>query len=223
VHERPASYVERRTDGYQEPQLVFLLGTAHVSQASAHEVARVVAAVQPDAVVVELCKSRAGVLQAAPQERRQAWALQYEQQRLVMHAASRDAAAASAASSSSASASLDEEQQQQQQLVAVAPAAAPAAAAAAAAALPPQPGASSSTSTWWPPQLLAVGRAGSSSSSSSKASNPLSLGGTNPLAALSRSAALGGQQAMLLRLLLAGQARKAAGERVWQRPRACGV
>ena len=30
--ERPASYVERREDGYREPELLFLVGTAHVSQ-----------------------------------------------------------------------------------------------------------------------------------------------------------------------------------------------
>lgn len=42
VHERPAGYVERRSDGYLEPGLVFLLGTAHVSAKSADDVRRVV-------------------------------------------------------------------------------------------------------------------------------------------------------------------------------------
>ena len=32
--ERPAGYVERREDGYQEPLQVFLVGTAHVRSAA---------------------------------------------------------------------------------------------------------------------------------------------------------------------------------------------
>lgn len=55
---RPAEYTERRTDGYQEPKLVLLVGTAHISETSANEVYRVITTVQPDNVVVELCKSR---------------------------------------------------------------------------------------------------------------------------------------------------------------------
>jgi hypothetical protein len=77
------------------------------------------------------------------------------------------------------------------------------AAAAAAAALP------SSTSN----------SSSSRSSSSSKlsdwqlqrASNPMSLSGSSFVGALTRSAQLGGQSGLLLRLLIAGQARKAAG------------
>ncbi|PSC70033.1 traB domain-containing isoform X1 [Micractinium conductrix] len=65
--ERPASYVERREDGYREPELLFLVGTAHVSQQSAADVRRVVQAVQPDALVVELCRSRQAVMYPAPE------------------------------------------------------------------------------------------------------------------------------------------------------------
>ncbi len=42
AYQRPANYVERRTDGYMEPELLFILGTAHVSQQSAIDVERVV-------------------------------------------------------------------------------------------------------------------------------------------------------------------------------------
>ncbi|KAK9829523.1 hypothetical protein WJX72_006314 [[Myrmecia] bisecta] len=59
---RPADYHERRTDGYQEPELVFVVGTAHVSTKSAEDVRRVITAVEPDNVVVELCRSRAAIM-----------------------------------------------------------------------------------------------------------------------------------------------------------------
>ncbi|KAJ9510208.1 hypothetical protein QJQ45_015698, partial [Haematococcus lacustris] len=60
--QRPGGYEERRADGYQEPLLVLLVGTAHVSPLSAEHVTRVVQAARPDAVVVELCRSRASVM-----------------------------------------------------------------------------------------------------------------------------------------------------------------
>jgi hypothetical protein len=59
---RPPDYVERRTDGYTAPEHVYLLGTAHLSARSAADVARVAEALSPDAIVVELCRSRAGVM-----------------------------------------------------------------------------------------------------------------------------------------------------------------
>lgn len=62
VYQRPATYVERRTDGYQEPEEVFLIGTSHVSQQSAQSVREVIEAVRPETVVVELCKSRVAVM-----------------------------------------------------------------------------------------------------------------------------------------------------------------
>lgn len=60
--ERPPHYVERRGDGYQEPLVVILVGTFHMSSLSAAQVHRVVKAVQPQNVVVELCRSRAGFM-----------------------------------------------------------------------------------------------------------------------------------------------------------------
>ncbi|CAG9463570.1 unnamed protein product [Pedinophyceae sp. YPF-701] len=59
---RPSLYNERRTDGYQEPEMVLVLGTAHVSQRSEADAARVVRTARPDSVVVELCKSRSSLL-----------------------------------------------------------------------------------------------------------------------------------------------------------------
>ena len=46
----------------REPEEIFILGTAHVSQKSAEDAARVVKAVTPACVIVELCRSRASQL-----------------------------------------------------------------------------------------------------------------------------------------------------------------
>ncbi|KAL3701329.1 hypothetical protein R1sor_019351 [Riccia sorocarpa] len=62
VVKRPKDYVERRSDGYREPETVFVVGTAHMSSVSAAQVERVVQAVRPENVVVELCRSRAGIM-----------------------------------------------------------------------------------------------------------------------------------------------------------------
>ncbi|KAI3420600.1 uncharacterized protein J3R85_012684, partial [Psidium guajava] len=43
---------------FVEPEEIWLLGTTHISRRSADDVARVVSAVRPDNVVVELCRSR---------------------------------------------------------------------------------------------------------------------------------------------------------------------
>lgn len=51
---RPADYSERRTDGYTEPLELYVLGTSHVSEASAKHVRRVLDAVRPQSVVVEV-------------------------------------------------------------------------------------------------------------------------------------------------------------------------
>eukprot|EP00898_Chlorokybus_atmophyticus_P002794 jgi/Chlat1/3515/Chrsp23S08823 len=51
---RSALYVERRTDGYVEPERIWLVGTSHVRE--------VITAAKPGCVVVELCRSRAGLL-----------------------------------------------------------------------------------------------------------------------------------------------------------------
>ncbi|OAY48240.1 traB domain-containing protein isoform X2 [Manihot esculenta] len=47
---------------FVEPEAIWLLGTTHISSESAAEVERVVQAVKPDNVVVELCRSRAGIM-----------------------------------------------------------------------------------------------------------------------------------------------------------------
>ena len=60
--ERSELYVERRTDGYREPELVLLVGTSHASSSSADEVTRAINVVRPDNVVVELCRSRSSVM-----------------------------------------------------------------------------------------------------------------------------------------------------------------
>ncbi|KAK9901278.1 hypothetical protein WJX75_003832 [Coccomyxa subellipsoidea] len=64
--QRPTDYSERRTDGYREPELVFVVGTAHFSDQSADDVVRVIEAVQPENVVLEVCRSRAAVMYDAP-------------------------------------------------------------------------------------------------------------------------------------------------------------
>lgn len=51
---RAADYGERRTDGYLEPLELYVLGTSHVSEASAADVRRVLTAVRPQSVVVEV-------------------------------------------------------------------------------------------------------------------------------------------------------------------------
>ena len=43
---------------------MFVLGTAHLSDKSARDVRRLIKAVQPENVVVELCRSRAGFMYA---------------------------------------------------------------------------------------------------------------------------------------------------------------
>ncbi|KAL6123274.1 hypothetical protein ACLB2K_075796 [Fragaria x ananassa] len=50
---------------FVEPEAIWLVGTTHISQDSALEVERVVRAVNPDDVVVELCRSRAGIMYAS--------------------------------------------------------------------------------------------------------------------------------------------------------------
>jgi pheromone shutdown protein TraB len=59
---RSPGYTKRREDGYEEPLCVVLLGTAHLSRRSPADVREVLAALRPDAVAVELCRSRSGLL-----------------------------------------------------------------------------------------------------------------------------------------------------------------
>ncbi|TKY51257.1 TraB domain-containing protein [Spatholobus suberectus] len=53
-----------RTD-FVEPESIWLIGTTHLSKDSAMHVERVVRALRPDNVVVELCRSRAGIMYVA--------------------------------------------------------------------------------------------------------------------------------------------------------------
>ncbi|XP_068635771.1 uncharacterized protein [Aristolochia californica] len=50
---------------FVEPEEIWLVGTSHISEESAKNVERVVRAVKPDRVVVELCRSRAGIMYTA--------------------------------------------------------------------------------------------------------------------------------------------------------------
>lgn len=43
---------------FVEPEAIWLVGTSHISEESAVDVERVVRAVEPESVVVELCRSR---------------------------------------------------------------------------------------------------------------------------------------------------------------------
>lgn len=124
---------------------MFVIGTAHLSTRSAEDVRRVVAAVRPENVVVELCKGRAAIMY---QDQGQGG-----QQQLTMPGA--DAGAGGEAGG-----------QQRQE----------------------QPGGSATTAA---------------SSANAKASNPLNLSGSSLVGAISRSLALGGRDALLLRAALA--------------------
>ncbi|KAI4378129.1 hypothetical protein MLD38_015655 [Melastoma candidum] len=51
---------------FVEPQEIWLVGTSHISQDSAGNVERVVRALSPDNVVVELCRSRQVAIFSSP-------------------------------------------------------------------------------------------------------------------------------------------------------------
>ncbi|XP_031496151.1 uncharacterized protein LOC116261504 isoform X1 [Nymphaea colorata] len=56
----------RRGDGFVEPEMIWIIGVNHVDAESAADVERVVKTVRPDNVVVELCRSRAGIMFTTP-------------------------------------------------------------------------------------------------------------------------------------------------------------
>ncbi|CAN0214817.1 unnamed protein product [Discosporangium mesarthrocarpum] len=68
IAHRPPDYRDRRSDGYTEPLEVYVLGTSHVSESSAADVRRVMEVVRPQSVVVELCKSRSGLMFPPPDD-----------------------------------------------------------------------------------------------------------------------------------------------------------
>ncbi|XP_042454016.1 traB domain-containing protein-like isoform X3 [Zingiber officinale] len=53
---------------FVEPEVIWLIGTSHLSGKSASDVERVARAVRPDNVVVELCRGRAGIMYASTTE-----------------------------------------------------------------------------------------------------------------------------------------------------------
>ncbi|XP_019442157.1 PREDICTED: traB domain-containing protein [Lupinus angustifolius] len=53
---------------FVEPETIWLVGTSHVSKESAVHVERVIRTLRPDNVVVELCRSRAGIMYASADE-----------------------------------------------------------------------------------------------------------------------------------------------------------
>ncbi|XP_042393540.1 traB domain-containing protein-like isoform X1 [Zingiber officinale] len=53
---------------FVEPEVIWLIGTSHLSRKSASDVERVARAVRPDNVVVELCRGRAGIMYASTTE-----------------------------------------------------------------------------------------------------------------------------------------------------------
>ncbi|KAL6005572.1 hypothetical protein ACLOJK_006139 [Asimina triloba] len=50
---------------FVEPEAIWLIGTSHIAEESALDVERVVRAVKPESVVVELCRSRVGIMYAS--------------------------------------------------------------------------------------------------------------------------------------------------------------
>lgn len=52
----------RKGDGFVEPEMIWIVGVNHMEAESAVDVERVVKTVKPDNVVVELCRSRQGVV-----------------------------------------------------------------------------------------------------------------------------------------------------------------
>ncbi|XP_078447944.1 traB family protein [Wolffia australiana] len=65
VEKRRFGPVPSWRSAFVEPEAIWLVGTSHVSARSAAEVERVIKAVAPDNVVVELCRSRAGIMYAS--------------------------------------------------------------------------------------------------------------------------------------------------------------
>ena len=51
-YERLTNYKERRDDGYEEPEEIYLVGTAHISDKSVEDVQRVIRTLKPDSVIV---------------------------------------------------------------------------------------------------------------------------------------------------------------------------
>ncbi|GIL52764.1 hypothetical protein Vafri_8554 [Volvox africanus] len=180
---RRPDYQERRTDGYCEPRVVVLVGTAHVSRRSQRDVDRVIRAVVPDSVVVELCKSRSAALMAtgglpppAPSVAGPGWAAE-------------GATTTSVGSGSDSDSDFG---------------------FGDAARLRDGADASSSSSRPSPPAYVnPMNLAGGGDDGGGRGSG--APPGVGFLGAVARSVSLGGQSALLLRVLLAGLASRTAG------------
>ncbi|CAA7391851.1 unnamed protein product [Spirodela intermedia] len=62
VEKRRFGPVPSWRSAFVEPEVIWLVGTSHISAQSAVDVVRVIEAITPDNVVVELCRSRAGIM-----------------------------------------------------------------------------------------------------------------------------------------------------------------
>ncbi|KAG2501600.1 hypothetical protein HYH03_000105 [Edaphochlamys debaryana] len=189
VPRRP-DYAERRSDGYTEPRAVLLVGTAHVSRRSQLDVARVIRAVRPDSVVVELCKSRSAAL-AAP----------IDLSPLGPPTSATLAPATQSAPAAAAGSSYESDSE-----------------AAGPSAASPSPSPSSPSSASTPPMDSTsppgTGGGGAGGAGASPRISAMNLAGGEKggfLGAVARSVALGGQSSLLLRVLMAGLASRTAG------------
>ena len=59
-----SGYKTSAAEQHIEPEEIFVLGTSHMSASSAADVEAAIAALRPDAIVIELCRSRSGLLYA---------------------------------------------------------------------------------------------------------------------------------------------------------------
>jgi pheromone shutdown protein TraB len=57
-----SGYTSAASIGHVEPEEIFVLGTSHLSERSVIEVEAAIELLRPDAVVVELCRSRSALL-----------------------------------------------------------------------------------------------------------------------------------------------------------------
>eukprot|EP00877_Chromochloris_zofingiensis_P011930 jgi/Chrzof1/6991/Cz02g06230.t1 len=226
VHKRPPDYQERRSDGYQEPLLVFIIGTAHVSQQSALDVHRVIMAVQPENVVVELCKSRTALLEPDKDSTKvcdsNPNANQHQQQQqqqqllslLQQEAQQQSISTAQVAGNNTvttvgnSSTRPSHPASQLESTISDIGGNLKETQASGSNASTASEEAGSSPAAWPSPDHSQ--RHNSQQHGRSKARNPLLLSGNSFLSAARRSLDLGGQSAFVLRLFMAGQAEKAA-------------
>lgn len=211
VYQRPRDYKERRKDGYVEPEEVFIIGTAHISRKSAQDVERVIEAVQPQNVVVELCKGRTAILEDESSPPSSPLSTSAQQSSAGQSAPADDHTSTAAAPSTPGTNTSENGLE----------AAASTSSSQPGMALPtaqpvPQPlqfSADVGASTAAGPQQAGAsgGAATTQEVANRKRANLLSLSGDNFWGSMLRSFQLGGQSAFVLRLLMASIAKRAAG------------